>query len=84
LAAAGTSGTVGPNLTQRLKSDCATPASIKARGNTLTQCIMTAITKPYAYLPSGYQAHIMPATFATTLSPTQIQALVAYLASVTK
>jgi cytochrome c oxidase subunit 2 len=84
LAAAGTSGTVGPNLTQRLKSDCATPASIKARGNTLTQCIMTSITKPYAYLPSGYQAHIMPATFATTLGPTQIQALVAYLASVTK
>ena len=84
LAAAGTSGTVGPNLTQRLKSDCATPASIKIRGKTLSQCIHTAIIKPYAYLPSGFQAHIMPATFASTLGPTQIQALVAYLASVTK
>jgi cytochrome c oxidase subunit 2 len=84
LAAAGTTGTVGPNLTQRLKSDCAAPASIKVRGKTLSQCIQTAIIKPYAYLPSGYQAHIMPANFATTLGSTQIQALVAYLTSVTK
>jgi cytochrome c oxidase subunit II len=84
LAAAGTTGTVGPNLTQHLKSDCATPASIKVRGKTLSQCIQTAITKPYAYLPSGYQAHIMPATYASTLGATQIQALVAYLTSVTK
>jgi cytochrome c oxidase subunit 2 len=84
LAAAGTTGTVGPDLTQRLKSDCAAPASIKVRGKTLSQCIQTAIIKPYAYLPSGYQAHIMPANFATTLGSTQIQALVAYLTSVTK
>ncbi|MGH2866187.1 MAG: cytochrome c oxidase subunit II [Solirubrobacteraceae bacterium] len=84
LAAAGTTGTVGPNLTQRLKSDCALPASIKVRGKTLSQCIQTAITKPYAYLPSGYQAHIMPATFATTLGSAQIQSLVAYLSGVTK
>ncbi|MGB9186210.1 MAG: hypothetical protein WCB67_19335, partial [Solirubrobacteraceae bacterium] len=84
LAAAGTTGTVGPNLTQRLKSDCATPASIKVRGKTLSQCIQTAITKPYAYLPSGYQAHIMPPTYASTLGPAQVQALVAYLTSVTK
>ncbi len=84
LAAAGTTGTVGPNLTQRLKSDCAMPASIKIRGKTLSQCIETAIVKPYAYLPSGYQAHIMPANFATTLGSAQVQALVAYLTSVTK
>ncbi len=84
LAAAGTTGTVGPNLTQRLKSDCAAPASVKVRGKTLSQCIQTAIIKPYAYLPSGYQAHIMPANFATTLGSAQLQALVAYLASVTK
>ena len=75
---------MGPNLTQRLKSDCATPASIKIRGKTLSQCIKTAITKPYAYLPSGYQAHIMPATFSSTLGPARIQELVAYLASVTQ
>jgi hypothetical protein len=45
---------------------------------------MTAITKPYAYLPTGYAAGIMPATFSQTLPPAQIQALVNFLASVTK
>jgi cytochrome c oxidase subunit II len=84
LAAAGTTGQVGPNLTQRLKSDCATAASRKLRGATLTACIHTAIVKPYAYLPSGYQANVMPPNFAQTLSPGQIQSLVNYLASVTK
>lgn len=81
LAAAGTSGTVGPNLSTRLVSDCANPASKKVRGTTLQQCITTAITKPYAYLPSGYSAGVMPNTFSQTLSPTQIKALVAFLAS---
>ena len=84
LAAAGTSGTVGPNLSTHLKSDCASAASQRVRGASLAQCIQTAITKPYAYLPAGYQAHIMPATFAGTLGPAKVQALVAYIASVTK
>ncbi|MEO6858860.1 MAG: cytochrome c oxidase subunit II [Solirubrobacteraceae bacterium] len=84
LAAAGTTGQVGPNLTQRLKSDCATAASMKIRGQTLSRCIHTAIVNPYAYLPSGYQAHIMPPTFGQTLSAGQIQSLVSYLAGVTK
>jgi cytochrome c oxidase subunit 2 len=84
LAAAGTTGQVGPNLTQRLKTDCASPASMKVRGKTLTECIHTAIVKPYAYLPSGYQANVMPSTFAQTLSASQIQSLVSFLASVTK
>ena len=84
LAAAGTTGTVGPDLTQRLKSDCALPASMKIRGKTLSQCIDNAITKPYAYLPTGYKAGIMPSTFAQTLGATQIKALVTYLSSVTK
>jgi mono/diheme cytochrome c family protein len=84
LGAAGTTGTVGPDLTQRLKGDCALPASMKIRGKTLSQCIDTAIIKPYAYLPTGYKAGIMPSTFAQTLGPTQIKALVTYLSSVTK
>jgi cytochrome c oxidase subunit II len=82
LAAAGTTGQIGPNLDTRLKSDCATPASKKVRGATLQQCIHTAITNPYAYLPPGYQAGIMPSTFSQTLTPTQIQALVNFLSSV--
>jgi cytochrome c oxidase subunit II len=84
LAAAGTSGTVGPDLDQRLKSDCASPASKKARGATLQKCIETAITKPYAYLPSGFRAGIMPANFSQTLSPAQIQALVSFLSTAAK
>jgi mono/diheme cytochrome c family protein len=84
LAAAATTGTVGPNLDTRLKSDCALPASQKVRGTTLQKCIHTAIVKPYAFIPSGYTAGIMPSTFSQTLSPTQIQALVAFLSTAAK
>lgn len=84
LAAAGATGTVGPDLDKRLKADCGNPTSQKIRGSTLKQCIDTAITKPYAYLPAGYHAGIMPSTFSQTLTPTQIQALVNFLASVAK
>jgi cytochrome c oxidase subunit 2 len=84
LAAAGTTATVGPNLNTRLVSDCSNAASKRIRGTTLQKCIYTAIVKPYAYLPSGYSAGVMPNTFSQTLSPTQIQALVAFLASTAK
>lgn len=84
LAAAATTGTVGPNLDQRLKSDCATPQSMKIRGATLEKCIETAIKTPYAYIPSGYAAGIMPDTFSKTLSPSQIQALVTFLSTSVK
>ncbi|MGO9907499.1 MAG: c-type cytochrome [Solirubrobacteraceae bacterium] len=84
LAAAGTTGTVGPNLDTRLKSDCATPESMQVRGTTLEKCIHTAIVDPYAYIPSGYTKGIMPDTFSKTLSPSQIQALVAFLSTAVK
>jgi cytochrome c oxidase subunit II len=84
LAAASATGTVGPNLDTRLKADCATAASKKARGASLQQCIQTAITKPYAFLPSGYSAGIMPSNFGQRLTSDQIQALVNFLASAAK
>jgi cytochrome c oxidase subunit II len=84
LAAASATGTVGPDLDTRLRSDCATAASKQIRGATLEQCIETAITKPYAYLPSGYTAGIMPSNFAQRLTPTEIQSLVTFLASAAK
>jgi len=84
LAAAGATGTVGPDLDVRLRTDCANPASDKVRGTTLKQCIETAITKPYAYLPSGYSAGIMPSNFSQRLTPDEIQALVNFLASAAK
>jgi mono/diheme cytochrome c family protein len=84
LAAAGTKGTVGPNLDMRLGPDCASPASKKIRGASLSQCITTAIIKPYAFLPSGYAAGVMPSNFSQTLSSSQVKALVVFLSSVTK
>jgi mono/diheme cytochrome c family protein len=83
LADAGSTGTTGPNLTTNLKKDCQSPQSIKIRGATLQKCIQNAIVNPHAFLPPGY-GPLMPDTFSKTLSPSQIQALVAYLSSVTK
>jgi mono/diheme cytochrome c family protein len=83
LAAAGTTGTVGPNL-DTIRQACATPASQQARGATLQKCLETAITDPYKYIPAGYKAGIMPNTFSKSLSPSQIQALVAFLTSAAK
>jgi cytochrome c oxidase subunit 2 len=84
LAAAGATGTVGPNLDVRLRADCATATSKQVRGATLAECIHAAIVTPYKYIPPGYRAGIMPATFGQTLSPAQIQALVSFLSSVAK
>src|SRR5262249_31162713 len=84
LARAGATGTIGPNLDQRLRSDCATAQSKKLRGATLEQCIKIAITDPYKYIPSGYQAGVMPNNFSQKLTATQIQSLVNFLSSVTK
>jgi cytochrome c oxidase subunit II len=84
LAAANATGTVGPDLDTKLKSDCALAASQKVRGTTLQQCIQTAITKPYAYLPTGYSAGIMPSNFSQRLTQAQIQALVSFLSTVAK
>jgi mono/diheme cytochrome c family protein len=84
LAAAGTTGTVGPNLDTRLKADCADPKSKPIRGATLEQCIRAAIIKPYAYIPSGYAAGVMPSDFSTRLKPNEITALVNFLSTATK
>lgn len=83
LAAAGATGTIGPNLDQRLRSDCSKSASKRIRGPTLKQCIHTAITKPYAYIPSGYHAGVMPPNFSKILTSTQVSALVNFLSSAT-
>ena len=84
LADAGSHGTVGPNLNERLRSDCENPASKPLRGTTLEECIKTAVTDPYKYIPSGYTAGVMPADFAQKLSSKQIASLVAYLVKATE
>jgi mono/diheme cytochrome c family protein len=84
LADAGTTGVTGPNLDKDLRANCQTAQSKKIRGATLKQCITTAIIKPYAYLPAGYKAGVMPANFAHTLTKSEITALVNYLSTAAK
>jgi mono/diheme cytochrome c family protein len=84
LADAGTTGTTGPNLDKDLKANCATAKSKQVRGQTLAKCIQTAIVKPYAYIPAGYKAGVMPSNFGTTLKPNEITALVNYLSKAAK
>jgi mono/diheme cytochrome c family protein len=84
LAAAGTTGTIGPSLDTKLKADCALPASKKIRGASLQDCIKKAIVDPYAFLPSGYTAGVMPSNFGTRLKPNEITALVNFLATAAK
>jgi cytochrome c oxidase subunit II len=66
---AQSTGTVGPNLDTGLKGK---PAGF------IRQCIVD----PNSVAPPGYPKNVMPATFGTTLSKRQIDALVAYLHSV--
>jgi mono/diheme cytochrome c family protein len=84
LAAAATHGVQGPDLDVHLKSDCATARSKQIRGASLKQCIETAITKPYAYLPAGYHAGVMPSTFAKSLTKSEITALVNFISTAAK
>jgi mono/diheme cytochrome c family protein len=84
LAAAGTTGTVGPNLDKDLRKNCASPQSKKIRGASLKQCIETAIIKPYAFIPPGYHAGVMPANFGKTLTKSEITALVNFISSAAK
>jgi cytochrome c oxidase subunit 2 len=78
LAAAGATGTVGPNLGTAVVPDA------KKRGLALKPFISESITKPNAYIAQGFKPGIMPQNFAQTLSSAQIQALVDFIASVTK
>jgi mono/diheme cytochrome c family protein len=66
LSQAGTTGTVGPDLDQALQGQ--SPAQISQ-----------SIADPNAVITPGYQPNVMPSTFGQTLTPEQLQQLVAYL-----
>jgi cytochrome c oxidase subunit 2 len=70
----GATGKVGPALNS-LK---AVAASLH---EPLTTFITTAIVDPYKHIPAGYQPHVMPDTFGTTIPKAQLSALVQYLAA---
>ena len=78
LAAAAATGTTGPNLGTAIVPDA------KRAKLPLNQFILESITKPNAYLSPGFQANIMPGTFGQSLTPAQLKALVAFIASATK
>jgi mono/diheme cytochrome c family protein len=78
LAAAGATGTVGPNLGTSI-----VPSAKKA-GMPVKAFIMQSILKPNAFIAPGYGPNVMPQTFGQTLTQTQVQALVNFLSSVAK
>jgi cytochrome c oxidase subunit 2 len=78
LAAAGATGMVGPNLGTAIVPDA------KKAGMALKPFIMQSIEDPNAFISPGFQPNIMPPNFKQTLTPTQIEALVNFLSSVTK
>jgi mono/diheme cytochrome c family protein len=66
LSQAGTTGTVGPNLDQNLPGQ--SPAQISQ-----------SITEPDAMPTPGFPPGVMPQNYGTTLTPQQVQQLVAFL-----
>jgi mono/diheme cytochrome c family protein len=70
LQQAGTTGTVGPDLDEALKGMSA-------------QQISQSISDPNAVIAPGFQPNVMPQTFGQTLTPPQLQQLVAYLQQAT-
>ena len=74
LAAAGATGTVGPDLDKQLVSDA------QAAGVPLDQFVKDSITDPNKYIAKGYSAGIMPSTFSS-MSPQDVDALVALITS---
>jgi cytochrome c oxidase subunit 2 len=81
LADAGTTGTVGPNLTH-IDADAAKFG--KQLGQSPQQYILTSIKTPEAFTVPGFPKGVMPSTFGQQLSPQQLNALVKYLTSVGK
>jgi cytochrome c551/c552 len=67
-------GKVGPDL------DNVKDTAAKA-GQDLLAYIKTSIVDPNAYITPGYQPGVMPGTFGTTMTATQINALTAFIAS---
>jgi cytochrome c oxidase subunit 2 len=71
LASAGSTQSIGPDLDKVLKGK--DEAFIKE-----------SIVKPNAEIAKGFPANVMPPNFAQTLKPAELDALVKYLAKVTK
>jgi cytochrome c oxidase subunit 2 len=72
LTAAHSTGTIGPDL-DKLQTYA------QRAGKPLAAFVQQSIVDPSAYVQPGYPDHVMPGTFGTQLTKTQIDALVAFL-----
>jgi cytochrome c oxidase subunit 2 len=77
LKAAGTTGTIGPDL-DNLTADA------KTAGQPLTAFVRQSIVDPNAYIQKGYPKNVMPQTFGKALSKQELDSLVQYLISSSK
>lgn len=76
---AGATGNVGPDLDKAPASDA------KADNNmALAAFVKESIVDPDKYIAKGYSKGIMPTTFGSSLSSTQVNDLVAFILSGTK
>lgn len=70
----GQGGAIGPNL-----STIGAQAATRKPGMSAEAYLRESIVNPNAFVVSGYQAGVMPATYSQTLSSEQLDQLVAYL-----
>ena len=73
LQEAGADGTVGPNLDEDLVLDA------EAAGAPLAEYVRTSIVDPDAWVMPRYSGGVMPTTYASQLSDTQLDDLVAFI-----
>lgn len=71
--AAGTSGTVGPNLDTAPEKD-----AVKAKMK-LDAFVKESIVSPNAFISPGFPKGVMPGNFEATLGPTKVAALVTFI-----
>jgi cytochrome c551/c552 len=74
-APAGTSASVGPNL------DTAPSADAKTAGMPLDAFVKESIVDPNKFIAKGFPKGVMPGTFGSSLSKTQLADLVAFIAA---
>ena len=77
LAAAGTTGTVGPDL-DNISADA------KAAGQSIPDFVRESIVDPNKYIAKGYPPNVMPGNFGSTLSKQQLDDLVKFISGATK
>lgn len=73
---AGASGKIGPDLDNAIA-----PSAKDDHNMALAAFVKQSIVDPDAYIAKGFQPNLMPKTFGSSLSPTQLNDLVAFILS---